>query len=468
MKTYLGSFLFLVILAVPSLSAIWEDFLEGPMQPADRWDMGWARQGTYLGPPEEGRANFVDRIAGLEPTVGGAFFSGFRGTEEEGGQRTQVGVKHYLPFHQFQPGVYTLTFDVGLGEGWTFQSPLVLLVAETEGNSRYDWSKRISAERLVIFDSAPPEVGWETWTVQYEIGNSTINQRGDQVVGSNMGIVIIAQVAPGEGFAVDNMRISFDPSGEAAAQPQARPQTTPERTATASDPRILISWDSGRWRTFAQVAEGINGYTIVRNPLEGVGSMDGRFGSEIAGADDQIKWSASLTAEEPFVIIRLENESARPVNLTGIHFDAARLDPQSMTSLRLLHWEGLDIPPAHILYENNSLPLVADRAVPWHTIDVDLTGYHHQVAPRESVVFHIVSAGGPEPIAVDNIAITGHFEHGAPTPRQSPRQSLMEAKNNEPEILYNGIVLPRDWPPRTVSAANDDPMEFPIWKILPK
>ncbi len=211
------------LLSLPAAELIIEDDFYGPIAGRDSWDEGWARQGNYLGGWETGRAQFVWEFAGLDPVRGENFFSGYRGSSEDFDDITQVGIKRFFPEHQWQEGTYILRIHVGAGEGWIFNPPSVLLMAETTGDGEYAWGKRVDGRRIVTTASPAPGE-WVEWEIQWEVdattrnagSGDTLDPGGDPILGSEMGVLVIRTLAPDEGYAVDALSIHFTPAGDGA------------------------------------------------------------------------------------------------------------------------------------------------------------------------------------------------------------------------------------------------------------
>lgn len=213
---------FLASVAVVSLSAniIISDPIDGPAQfnTADGWGTtAWERQGNFIG--GSGLNNFASSFDGLTPQKGDDFWVSFKGGTSAS---VQGGIKKFFPGNPLAEGTYTITFQVGRGIGWDFIAPNFYFIADVVDDGEYAWGKRVEQGLTAISTPTPDEGDWATWVFEYNITPTTQNAGAgvpsddfyvpvDNVVGSDFGILFLRSVADNQGWAVDDLTVSFVP-----------------------------------------------------------------------------------------------------------------------------------------------------------------------------------------------------------------------------------------------------------------
>lgn len=202
-----------VVQATPIV--VFSDPVEGPL--VSNWTNDWQRVGSYLGPPADGLANFPDpgTFAGLSPTEGDTFWSGHRDADGDGGTK-QVGMRKFFPEATFTTGVYTITMDIGLGDGFTWNAPGIYLVADVDHDGVYNWNDRVALTE--VLNPQPSAGEWVQWVYELEVDQNTVTGGGgDAVMGARMGFLIIRSIGEEEGYAFDNLEVTYIPEPSSVA-----------------------------------------------------------------------------------------------------------------------------------------------------------------------------------------------------------------------------------------------------------
>ncbi len=216
----------LMSLSLQGQTTIISDPIDGPAQfdSDDGWGTtAWERQGSFIGSP--GLNNFASSFDGLSPQAGDDFWVSYRGGS---GASAQGGIKKFFPGNPLAEGTYTITFQVGRGDGWDFLDPSVYIIADVTGDESYAWGKRITEGLTAISTPTPDEGDWATWVFEYDITAATQNVGAgtpsdsfyvpvENVVGSDFGILFLRSVADNQGWAADDLNVTFVPEPGAVA-----------------------------------------------------------------------------------------------------------------------------------------------------------------------------------------------------------------------------------------------------------
>lgn len=197
----LATFLVSSTSAISGPVIIISDPVDGPLE--EDWRNGWNKVGTTRD------ASFNSFSDGLTPRAGIEFWSVFRSVRDA--SSVPAGVRRFFSDTTFQAGTYRLTFDMGRGNGWDWpaRSPAIHLVADIDGTGEYVYGNRLS---LTAVENPPPIEGeWEQWIYEIRIGNNTQTVNGDPVLGKRFGFLLLRSVSGSEGYAFDNLEISFIP-----------------------------------------------------------------------------------------------------------------------------------------------------------------------------------------------------------------------------------------------------------------
>lgn len=146
---------------------------------------------------------------GLQPTVGKYFWSG----GNTGDKAAPRSIARYFPGKVLAPGTYTVSFDIGCFSDMVFPEKFVIsLLSDTNKDDTYNWSERFPPSEInIVADPAPSSGQWKRWTCTFYITENTKTAKGESVIGTPLGFMILATVRGGSGYAFDNLTITHSP-----------------------------------------------------------------------------------------------------------------------------------------------------------------------------------------------------------------------------------------------------------------
>ncbi|AHF90369.1 hypothetical protein OPIT5_09315 [Opitutaceae bacterium TAV5] len=150
---------------------------------------------------------FIETQGELRATAGGNFWSG----ANTGDAPAARGIARYFPGKVIAPGTWTVSFDVGCFDDLTFPENrfVISLLSDTNKDATYDWSERLPPSEInIVADPAPPPGQWKRWTCTFYITENTKTAKGESVIGTPLGFMILATVRGGSGYAFDNLTIT--------------------------------------------------------------------------------------------------------------------------------------------------------------------------------------------------------------------------------------------------------------------
>lgn len=205
--------LFLPLSGEQHSAVIIKDEVDGPYQ--DDPFNAWHRAGSV------GAAFFSPERHGVTPLAGGTFWSVYR--QDPTARPEPAGARMFFEGETFSKGTYTATFYLAKGPGWEWPDPRAYLIVDVTGDGSYHYFHRVPMH--AVSGTAPEGSDWERWVFELEVDETTVTQRSlngpTHVLGKGLGFLVVASVKGGEGYAFDQLEISFTPqNGSKPQQPE--------------------------------------------------------------------------------------------------------------------------------------------------------------------------------------------------------------------------------------------------------